>query len=499
MQHPRPELTLTILVNILAVYWMTSCTSCFEDQAVYSAQGISEVPKNLTENLVRLDLSNNNITTINKHDFYKLGQVKVIDLSYNNIHIVHEDSFEHVVCLEELDLSYNNIVHLPLNIFRSNQNLKQLYLKKNRLQIMGDSSKAQHILDSGSLTYLDVSFCNITCISSEALSGLPNLETLIINGNPLTRANFEITKPPRKLKKLQIDCCSSSTSETYRCNWQERIVETTLLPPCLPTPQTKTNEDDQADPVVLVSIIMCAGIFTITVTSYVLIARYKSRKNEVINEDHNLVRATAIQQRPLPPPPLEDYEVPITPRNEYNLSVSHHNLQINRNSGYAPVSLVENDGRTVPGTDRVPTDTNHGSRHSLSCSTEYQDGVPYSSNHCIYSCSEMNEEDENNFPIPPTKETSSSATTPLFPRANRPSRTCTTSTAISLRPFQRLGSPPEDGRFKNQKNPFPPASTRPTSTCQASSIRNVTTFCVKKINSEKVYVSSTCIELEKGS
>lgn len=283
-------------------------------------------------------------------------------------------------------------------------------------------------------------------------------------------------------------------------SWQEQNVEITSLTFSHPTSETGTNEDDEVDPVVVkVGIIICFGVFVIIVTSYFLITRCKSRRaNEVTIEEHNSLKAIAIQQRPLPSPPLQDngYEVPNISRNECNSSVSSHNLQLARNRGYTRVPLVENDGisRIVPATDHVLTEPNHGSKHSLSCSTEYQDNVPYSSNTYIYSCSEINEE-ENNLPVPCTKEGSSVPTTPQFARQNRPSCTYTTSTAIPLPPFQKLGSPLDHAHFKKQNMPLTPASTRLSSTSQVSSIKNVTTFGVKKINSKNVYVSSTFIEL----
>jgi hypothetical protein len=492
MQCSSPGLTLTVLINILTAHWIPACTSCCEDTAVLSRRGLNEIPANLKENLVTLDLSSNNITTIKKHDFSKLRQLKTINLSYNKIQALHEDSFQRVILLEELNLSYNRIVRLPPNIFRSNRNLKTLYLKKNLLRSAGESSKAEHILDSDTLTYLDVSYCNITYISSEALSGVPNLTTLRIDGNPLTQRSIEM------LHEMHIELGSSYTYEKVSYNLQDQDVEIISLPRSTSTPQNETTENDDVDPVVLqVGIVLSVCAFIIVVSSYVMITVYKNRKaNEVTIKEHNSVRA--IQQRPLPQPPLEDngYEVPITPGNDNTSSVPFHDLQSRRGHEYSPVPLVENDRiRPLPAADRVLTEITHGSSHNLSCSTEYLDNVPCASGTYIYSRSERNEEDENNLPLP----SSIHKTPQFFPIANRPSCTYRTSAVIPLTQSKMLGSPPDDGRFWKRDAPLPPTPKGPTSTSQALSTKNVTTFCVKNVSSENVIVSTTFIELGHDS
>lgn len=496
MQRAKPELNFTFMVSILTAWWMSSRTSCIEDNKVLSAQGFRHVPKNLSANLVTLDLSNNNITIIERDDFLTLKRVNTINLSYNQIQTLDERSFEHVCCLEELDLSYNNIVHLPHCIFSNNKNLKKLYLKKNRLQVIGDSSKAEHILDSQSLTYLDVSFCNFTYISIEALKGLSNLKTIIIKGNPLKQLNLENKTPPENPKTMKTYFCNSSTFEKSCCGLQEQGVEIISSTLSSPTIQTDANGTVWVDPVVLiVGTIMWAVVFIIVVTWYFLITcRTCRRANEVAIEKRNSV--DAIQKRPLPRPPLQDvgYEVPITPSSECNSSVPSKNLQLNRNCGYFPVPSAENDSNITRdnSTCQVLKAINYGSAQSLTGPTQNQDKVCHSPNIYIFKCSDVSEEEEeeeNDLPVPPMKGKSSIPTSPHLSGENRQ-----TFTGMPLRLFQKFGCPQDGGHFKKKKAP-----ARPTPTSQASPTINVTNFSVKKINSENVFVSSTVIELGQDS
>ena len=483
---------------------MLPSTSCIEITEVLSARGLIHVPKNLSENLTILDLSNNKITAINIDDFRKLEHVKTIDLSYNQIRTLHERSFEHVYCLEELDLSYNDIVHLPHSIFSSNQNLTKLYLKKNRLQLYGDLSKAEHILDSQSLIYLDVSFCNITYISCE---GLPNLKTLITDGNRLTQQDVEIINPPENLRTTKPEFCNSSTFQKFSYILQEQGVEitpTTLSPQTKAngengvdpeqgvettsrtlSTQSKANGENGVDPVVLnVGIIMSVSVFLVVVTGYFLIIiRMKKCKS-----------GNAIQKRPLPPLPFQDggYEVPIAPSNECISSVTSSNTHLNRNCGYIPVPSVENDNviKTYTTTCHVLVETHHGSAHSLTGSSEYHDNLPHPSSIHIYSHSDVTEEEEeDNLPLMPMDVNFSISTSPQFSGANQPS-----TPGIPPRPCQRLRYPQDGGYNEKMEAPTGPPPTSP-----ASPTRNVTTFSVKKINSENVFISSTSIALGQGS
>jgi hypothetical protein len=488
---------------------MLSCTCCFAVTEVLSSRGLTRVPQNLSENLVTLDLSDNNITEITIADFRTLKQVKIINLSYNQIRTLYEGSFEHVSCLEELDLSNNYIDHLPHSIFSSNKNLQKLYLKKNSLQAFGDLSKAQHILDSKSLIYLDISFCNITSISCESLiKGIPNLKELKIDGNPLTQQNVEIENPLKNLTTMKPDFCNSSIVEKFCCNLQEQALEITSANISLRTRQTEANGKDGIQTFVLViGIILCVVVFIIVVSWYYLNIICTHRKANMVSiERHNSIITIPngplppppspnggyeIPKRPLPPPPFPNggYEVPIIPKNECTSSLTSNNLKLNRNCGYVRLPSAESDILINTHTDNyhVSLESNQGSAHSLSGSTGYQDNISGRPSVSIYSYSDLSEEgeEENNLPVPPKNRKSSISPSPHFLGANWPA-----TTEIPTRTHQRLGCPQDGGYLEKME-----VLTQPAPTSPASPTRNVTTFSVKKINSKTVYVSSISIEV----
>lgn len=482
MQCSRPEPNFTCMVSILTFCCMLSFTSCSDVTEELASRGLKHVPKTLSENLVKLDLSDNIITEIEKDDFRTLKQAKSINLSYNQIQRLHESSFEHVYRLEELDLSYNNIVLLPPSIFKSNQNLKWLYLKKNSLQVSGDRSKAEHILDSQSLIYLDVSYCNITYISCEFLEGLPKLTEFITDGNPLTQWDVEIKNSSINLRTMKQDLCNSTITEKFSYELKERggvITSTTLSP-----------QRELEGVFLYIGIGMCVFVFIIVVTCYYFIIIYRNRRANIVNSIQN------IQNRPLPEPPLQNggYEVPITPKNECISSVTSNNLHVNRNCGYIPVPSTEDDSliKTYTTTCHVSVGINHDTTHSLPGSTEYQDTLPYSSRIYIYSHSDVTEEEKeevNNLPVPAMEVNYSKSTSPRFSGKNQPS-----TTGIPPRTCQRLRCPQDDGYFEKKKAP-----TRTPPTSPASPTKNVTMFSIKKINAENVFISSTSIELGQVS
>jgi hypothetical protein len=485
MQPSRLKPTLRIVVNILTIYWQLTCTSSYEGKAAYSGRGLREIPKNLQKDLIILDLSNNNITTIKTNDFNQLKSVKKINLSYNKIQEIYKGSFEHVGGLEEVNLSYNNIVSLLPNIFSGNKNLIKVHLQKNWLQVTG------YLLESTSLTYLDISFCNITSISREAFSGLPNLETLKMNGNSLLQLDVEVIKPLKKLKKMHIEFCNPSTLKNVCFHLRTQVMEFTLSPPCRPT---RGEHEWMVHNVAMTGTIMCVCAFIIVVTVYLLTTICKFRKaTGVTTEEHDSERI--IQQRPLPQPPdLNDgYEVPIKHTNYgWFLSAPSRNRRLKGGS-------ANNRGistRAVSGTDHLSTQSTPGSVQSVPSEVDYQVSQ-------LYTRQERNEEDKENLLVPLIRECSMQEV-PQLPTEYRQSSISNTSAAegpcgFPLGPFPMTG-PSSCGPYsEDHKMSLPPIPPRPTYTCQAQLKRKAPTVCVNSNDSETTFVSSTFIELRQDS
>lgn len=220
-------------------------------------------------------------------------------------------AFEHVSNLETLNRSYNNIPSLSPALFHNNKKIKTLDLSRNKLQVRRDPLQAEHLLESTSLTYLDVSFCNITSVSSETFSSLPNLETLKITGNSLIQFDADFIQPLNNLKIMHMKILNTSAVQKF-CNHFINNRKLTVFPPCPPKSSTRlTNREKTELNVITAGSIMCAC----AVVSYVLLTRCKTLKTDVAGAQEVELENAASQRR-LPPLPEsnESYEIPVLPR-----------------------------------------------------------------------------------------------------------------------------------------------------------------------------------------
>ena len=177
---------------------------CVGDQHVVadcSGKKLNRVPTNVNSTMYYIDLSNNSITEIRMSDFRGYANISILNLSNNLISDIAEDSFKELINVTHIYLSENNISYLPPSTFNHNSNLKKLYLKSNPITLPQHES----ILQSDSITYLDVAFCNITVFSAEIFSALPNLVAIRLDGNVLTNITTETFEPLRNLEEIYME------------------------------------------------------------------------------------------------------------------------------------------------------------------------------------------------------------------------------------------------------------------------------------------------------
>jgi hypothetical protein len=172
-----------------------------------SGKKLNKVPENVNTTLHYIDLSNNNITEIRMDDLRGYASIRILNLSSNSVSNIYEDSFKELVNVTHIYLSENNISYLPPTTFNHNVILKKLYLKGNPLTLPEHKS----ILQSDSITYLDVAFCNITVLPADIFVAVPNLVALRLDGNILTNITIETFEPLRNLEEIYME------SETLKC------------------------------------------------------------------------------------------------------------------------------------------------------------------------------------------------------------------------------------------------------------------------------------------
>ncbi|OCT87726.1 hypothetical protein XELAEV_18021424mg [Xenopus laevis] len=150
-------------------------------------RNLSKVPPQLPVLTFMLDLSQNNIKSINQADFHNLTILQKLNISDNCIQYIENGTFSKMAALELLNLTRNRIGSLSSHTFKGLQNLSTLLLDNN----------------------------NIVTIESKAFSHLFNLKTLSLSFNSLYQLKslnpvFQI----RTLREINIANCSLQTFST---------------------------------------------------------------------------------------------------------------------------------------------------------------------------------------------------------------------------------------------------------------------------------------------
>ena len=173
---------------ILCHYDLSSKTvSCRE-------KNLESVPDNLLSDMVVLDLSRNNITSLQRFSFLRY------------------------VCLEDLDLSYNDIKYIASAAFSPLKRLKFLRLSGNNklINIQSDTLKG-----CANLLHLHLENCSITTFPHDTLRWLPKLRKLFLQDNPIQSINISVC-PQQKMDLMDL---------TYTLF--ENITHDTFIFPCM--------------------------------------------------------------------------------------------------------------------------------------------------------------------------------------------------------------------------------------------------------------------------
>lgn len=194
--------------------WVTVCNPQVCKCKWVSGQKVAEctnsslnsIPKNLSNEVQVLDLSNNKILELKKDAFRSVGLINLHKLIARSCSIekVDKDAFHGLEILIELDLSDNNIHVLNPTTFRDPFRLRKIYLNRNPIQrlqngLFSNMSFLQTIEFNGCLikdiepnTFYNISKLNSLGLSdnqlvnmkSEVLQSIPSLMDLEISNNP---------------------------------------------------------------------------------------------------------------------------------------------------------------------------------------------------------------------------------------------------------------------------------------------------------------------------
>lgn len=161
-----------------------------------------------------LSLKRNPIETIDAKAFNGLRRLLHLDLSFNRFKIVRSNTFAELESLDILNLNWNNITYIHNDAFVGLMNLKYLYLNYNKIKtLLADSFKH---LTNLKILYLENN--RIREIHPVAFNNLRNLNYLYLNNNSisyLVQYNF---KQLSSLVDLQLRSNSLSEIQTSSFN-----------------------------------------------------------------------------------------------------------------------------------------------------------------------------------------------------------------------------------------------------------------------------------------
>lgn len=177
-------------------------------------------------NLRVLNVSQNNLQTIDKKWISSLKELQILDLSQNALHTkaienvfknpslqhlnlsgnklneLNDRMFQELYVLSNLDLSYNEIKNISRNCFSKQKNLQILNLSSNKFYDL----QYDWFKNLGSLTTLILSQNKLKILRNVVFSPLNNLQVLDISQNHIQSIGLLSFKGLMSLKYLNISC-----------------------------------------------------------------------------------------------------------------------------------------------------------------------------------------------------------------------------------------------------------------------------------------------------
>ncbi|KAH9503896.1 hypothetical protein Btru_064097 [Bulinus truncatus] len=158
---------------------------------------------NMPSQLTRLDLSHNDIQSIQDGSFRRHSNLKTLSLAGNRLRNITSDMFEGLNNLKTLNLSKNLITHLDNNTFDFLESLESLDLSRNKLSFtfksipLGSLEKLVNL----KILYMQGNADTDQPYPIQALSRLRNLTNLYLDVNTLSKLG-SLMKSLKKLTSL---------------------------------------------------------------------------------------------------------------------------------------------------------------------------------------------------------------------------------------------------------------------------------------------------------
>lgn len=148
----------------------------------FSEQSLGSCSVQVARSAEILNLSGNEITSVDEDCFQDYSDLTKLSLSRNSIHTLELFAFESLAKLNYLDLSDNRIEVFDNRILERNEKLKFLDLSKNKFMLIENKLP---LIISNSLEFLSLRNSHLTHVGIDLLSEVPKLLDLDISNNLL--------------------------------------------------------------------------------------------------------------------------------------------------------------------------------------------------------------------------------------------------------------------------------------------------------------------------
>ena len=206
--HSRMEFRRESIVPFLQIFGYLLLSPYYGHFGTWTGRNFLSVGASISPSSCSFDYQTKYVSCV-KRDLldvpqYLLNDIRVLNLSLNNLHSLHNNSFQRYTALTNLDLSHNNIDFIETATFYHLGRLQCLNISEN-VHLNGIKSVMFSWL--GDLVHLEIINCNITYFPHDTLKWMPNLEQLLLRGNPIDNINVTICP-----KKSMIHVSLSETS-----------------------------------------------------------------------------------------------------------------------------------------------------------------------------------------------------------------------------------------------------------------------------------------------
>ncbi|XP_031616465.1 leucine-rich repeat and immunoglobulin-like domain-containing nogo receptor-interacting protein 2 [Contarinia nasturtii] len=167
-----------------------------------SHQNLMQIPKNLPQSTVYLNLSHNSLKTLNVNDLINCGELRQLYLNNNEIgKIVNTEDFAKLPNLHHIDLSTNAFKPLQGKEFSKARGLLTLILTDNKDIVTSNVP----IIQTEKLKTLYLANCSINQLPENIFQNLSSLVALNLDNNPLNLTQgVSAFKPLTELRRLFI-------------------------------------------------------------------------------------------------------------------------------------------------------------------------------------------------------------------------------------------------------------------------------------------------------